>query len=73
MCATHPKYGTYGVFDLPEGVTLRHHNRTWIEELTQGFQTVAVDDIDVATMNGHRHTRFQWFGLKTGESRAPSP
>jgi len=68
-----PKYGTYGVFDLPEGVTLRHHNRTWIEELTQGFQTVAVDDIDVATMNGHSAHGFQWFGLKTGESRAPSP
>jgi hypothetical protein len=23
----HPKYGRYGVFDLPEGVTVRHHDR----------------------------------------------
>jgi SAM-dependent methyltransferase len=59
-----PKYGTYGVFDLPEGVTLRHHNRTWIEELTQDFETVAVDDIEVPTMNGHLAHGFQWFGLK---------
>jgi len=59
-----PKYGTYGVFDLPEGVTLRHHNRTWIEELTQDFETVTVDDIDVPTMNGHLAHGFQWFGLK---------
>jgi len=59
-----PKYGTYGVFDLPEGVTLRHHNRTWIEELTQDFETVTVDDIEVPTMNGHLAHGFQWFGLK---------
>jgi hypothetical protein len=24
------KHGTYGVFDLPEGVTLRHHDPAWI-------------------------------------------
>jgi SAM-dependent methyltransferase len=61
-----PKYGTYGVFDLPEGVTLRHHNRTWIDELTQDFEPVALDDIDVPTMNGHSARGFQLFGLKTG-------
>ncbi|MCX6539039.1 MAG: class I SAM-dependent methyltransferase [Acidobacteria bacterium] len=26
-----PTHGTYGVFDLPEGVTVRHHDRQWIE------------------------------------------
>ena len=59
-----PKYGTYGVFDLPEGVTVRHHEPRWIETLTSDFETVALDDIEVLTMNGNRAKAFQWFGLK---------
>lgn len=59
-----PKYGTYGVFDLPEGVTVRHHEPKWIETLTRDFETVALDDIEVVTMNGNRAKAFQWFGLK---------
>lgn len=58
------KHGVYGVFDLPEGVTVRHHHRGWIETLTQDFDAVAVDDIDVVTMNGNAAKAFQWFGLK---------
>ncbi len=58
------KHGTYGVFELPEGVVLRHHDRTWIEELTAGLVRVALDDIIVQTMNGHRAQAFQWFGRK---------
>jgi SAM-dependent methyltransferase len=59
-----PKYGRYGVFDLPEGVTVRHHHPKWIEELTGNFQTIALDDVDVRTMNGNPARAFQWFGLK---------
>jgi len=58
------KYGTYGIFDLPEGVTVRHHKPEWIAELTSGFKTVALDDIQVRTMNGNPASAFQWFGLK---------
>jgi SAM-dependent methyltransferase len=58
------KYGTYGIFDLPEGVTVRHHDHHWIEELTGDFRTVALDDIEVLTMNGNPAKAFQWFGLK---------
>lgn len=58
------KYGIYGVFDLPEGVTVRHHDPRWIEELTQDFATVALDHINVQTMNGNPAKAFQWFGLK---------
>ena len=58
------KYGVYGVFELPEGVVLRHHERRWIEELTSGFLPVALDDIAVRTMNGHRAQAFQWYGRK---------
>ena len=59
-----PKYGTYGVFDLPEGATVRHHDRRWIGELTLDFATVALDELEVVTMNGHPAKGFQWFGLK---------
>ena len=58
------KYGTYGVFDLPEGVTVRHHDPRWIEELTRDFDELALDPIDVQTMNGNPAKAFQWFGLK---------
>lgn len=59
-----PTYGIYGVFDLPEGVTVRHHDSAWIECLTSNFQTAALDEIDVKTMNGNPAKAFQWFGLK---------
>jgi SAM-dependent methyltransferase len=58
------KYETYGVFDLPEGVTVRHHDPRWIDELTRSFDKLALDDIDVQTMNGNPAKGFQWFGLK---------
>jgi len=62
-----PKYGIHGVFDLPEGVTVRHHDPRWIETLTQDFDTLALDDLDIQTMNGHPAKGFQWFGLKRSD------
>ncbi len=58
------KYGVYGVFDLPEGVTVRHHDRRWIAELTSGYKQVALTELQVQTMNGHAASAFQWFGRK---------
>jgi SAM-dependent methyltransferase len=58
------KYGVYGVFELPEGVVLRHHERGWIDQLTADFTLVTVDEIKVETMNGHEAAAFQWFGRK---------
>jgi len=57
------KYGIYGVFDLPEGVTVRHHDPKWIEILTSDFTNVALDEIEVVTMNGNPAKAFQWFGI----------
>jgi SAM-dependent methyltransferase len=59
-----PKYGTYGVFDLPEGVTVRHHDPLWIETLTRQFETLALDEVKIQTMNGNPVAGFQWFGMK---------
>lgn len=65
------KYGTYGIFDLPEGVTVRHHDPCWVEQLTRDFQTVALDNIDVRTMNGNPAKAFQWFGRKQVSEARP--
>jgi SAM-dependent methyltransferase len=58
------KYGKYGVFDLPEGVTVRHHDLDWITTLTGDFEQVARDALEVLTMNRNPAKAFQWFGLK---------
>jgi len=63
------KYGTYGVFDLPEGLTVRHHDPQWIESLTSEFEMVALDHIEVVTMNGNPANAFQWFGLSNTQTR----
>jgi SAM-dependent methyltransferase len=57
------KYGIHGVFDLPEGVTVRHHDPKWIETLTSDFTMVALDELEVVTMNGNPAKAFQWFGI----------
>lgn len=59
------KHPTYGVFELAEGVAVRHHSREWIAELLQQWQTVAMTDIDVTTMDGNKRSGFQWLGQKT--------
>ena len=56
------RHGLYGVFDLPEGVTLRHHSREWMAELTSGFEPLALEDIVLKTMNGHEARGFRWYG-----------
>jgi SAM-dependent methyltransferase len=58
------KYGVYGVFDLHEGLTVRHHDRAWIETLTKDFEVLHLEEIPVSTMNGNPATAFQWFGRK---------
>lgn len=56
------KYGVYGVFDLPEGVTVRHHDPEWIKTLTKDFDVLSLDRIEVRTMNGNPAKAFQWIG-----------
>jgi len=58
------KYGIEGVFDLPEGVTVRHQRREWIDELTRDYTFIAADEIQLQTMNGHAASGFQWLGRK---------
>jgi SAM-dependent methyltransferase len=66
------KYGVFGVFDLPEGVTVRHHSRQWIATLVADYERVALDEIQLTTMNGHSASGFQWFGLKVSRPATQS-
>jgi SAM-dependent methyltransferase len=57
-------YGCYGVFELPEGVVVRHHQREWIEEITSPFQQLEYEPFTVTTMNGNASAAFQYLGRK---------
>jgi SAM-dependent methyltransferase len=61
----HEAYGTYGVFELPEGVVVRHHSPDWITELTASFEQLESAPFDVLTMNGNKSNAFQYLGRKS--------
>lgn len=48
------KYGCYGIFELEEGATLRHHTREYLERLASPFKTIYQQEFQVETMNGHK-------------------
>ena len=58
-------YGCYGVFELPEGVVVRHHERQWISELTSSFEPLEFERFTVTTMNGNQSSAFQYLGRKS--------
>jgi SAM-dependent methyltransferase len=58
------KHQTYGVFELSDGVAVRHHSSEWIAELLQRWEAVARTDIEVTTMNGNKRSGFQWLGRR---------
>jgi len=57
-------YKCYGVFELPEGVVVRHHRKEWIEELTSSFEQLEYEPFTVTTMNGNTSAAFQYLGRK---------
>lgn len=60
----HGKYDAYGVFKLPEGVVLRHHDPRWLARLTAGFSEIFSEVRQVPTMNGHLSKALIYFGRK---------
>lgn len=57
-------FGCYGVFELPEGVVVRHHSEEWIGEVTRPFEQLKYEPFTVKTMNGHSSAAFQFLGRK---------
>ncbi|HYJ86910.1 MAG TPA: class I SAM-dependent methyltransferase [Pyrinomonadaceae bacterium] len=62
--------GTYGVFELPEGVVVRHHTVEWINEITSAFERLEYEPFTVTTMNGNASAAFQYLGRKPLQNRA---
>jgi SAM-dependent methyltransferase len=62
--------GTYGVFELPEGVVVRHHTVDWIEKITRTFERLDYEALRVTTMNGNTSAGFQYLGRKPLQNRA---
>ncbi len=58
-------YGCYGVFELPEGVVVRHHRSEWIEEIVSPFEKLEFEPFTVTTMNGNASAAFQYLGRKS--------
>lgn len=58
------KYRVYGVFELPEGAILRHHDETWLQTLLNGFIQLDYHKLTFKTMNGHTSNGFYYFGKK---------
>jgi ubiquinone/menaquinone biosynthesis C-methylase UbiE len=58
------KYGIYGVFEIEEGVTMRHHSLEWISELTSSFIKLLFEEKTYTTMNGHISKGFCFIGKK---------
>jgi ubiquinone/menaquinone biosynthesis C-methylase UbiE len=57
-------HGCYGIFELPEGVVVRHHEKEWIEEVTSPFEQLKYELFQVTTMNGNVSAAFQYLGRK---------
>jgi ubiquinone/menaquinone biosynthesis C-methylase UbiE len=56
------QFGRYGVFRLPEGVVVRHHDEEWIRSLTAAFDRLEYERFTVNTMNGNPSAAFQYLG-----------
>jgi len=52
------KYGVYGVFDLPEGATLRHHDENYVKQLMNNFSITHFEKTQNRTMNRHISNGF---------------
>jgi ubiquinone/menaquinone biosynthesis C-methylase UbiE len=58
------KYGTYGIFELAEGATLRHHREVYIHQLLRRFKQLDYERTIHRTMNGHIANGFCYLGQK---------
>jgi ubiquinone/menaquinone biosynthesis C-methylase UbiE len=53
------KYGIYGIFDVEDGGTMRHHDRNHMEALFFDFETLLFEETIFDTMHGHHSEGFR--------------
>ena len=58
------KYNNYGVFELPEGAIVRHHNKIWVKESLKIFTEIEFKEIEYTTMNGNKSNGYYYLGKK---------
>ncbi len=58
------EYGTFGVFRLPDGGVVRHHDMAWVHELLAVFRLLDERNLQVQTMNGNPAKVFQIIARK---------
>lgn len=66
------QFGIYGVFQLAEGVAVRHHSEDWIQSLTGAFDRLKYEVFTVMTMNGNTAAAFQYLGRLRGGFMPPA-
>jgi len=60
------KYQKYGVFELPEGAIVRHHDIKWIDQCLQPFDKLILNQVVYTTMNGNKSNGYYYLGRKRG-------
>jgi len=60
------KYQKYGVFELPEGAVVRHHDIKWVEQCVQLFDKLILNQVVYTTMNGNKSNGYYYLGRKRG-------
>jgi SAM-dependent methyltransferase len=58
------EFGLYGVFRLPDGGVMRHHDMGWVRELISGFTIMDEQGFRIVTMNGHDADAFRILAKK---------
>lgn len=58
------KYKIYGIFELPEGAIVRHHDKSWVKRGLEIFNELEFQEIEYITMNGNKSNGYYYFGKK---------
>lgn len=54
----------YGVFELSEGVVVRHHDIKWVEQCIELFKKQDLNKVVYTTMNGNKSNGYYFIGRK---------
>lgn len=54
----------YGVFELPEGAVVRHHDIKWVEQCVEPFEKLVLKQVVYTTMNGNKSNGYYFIGRK---------
>ncbi len=60
------RYGTFGIFELPEGAVLRHHTPEHLEKLLGEYEILESARADAPTMNHHTIPCGMYLARKPG-------